>query len=655
MALAVPAAAASLAYLNARWRISHDLGLIRAGLTVRKILQQGENDHDLNLFSALEDLALDREKPKFRRNRKKKGLRSSERICLIFEGRTWTYKAVYDNVLQYAAWLNNTCSVKPRDIVAMAFTNSDQFIFLWFALWSLGCIPAFINYNLTGQPLIHSIKVSSARVVIVDPLVAAAFSQDVKSNLNSVEIVHFDDAVVRKIARESPYRAPDSARYLEKASEPSLLIYTSGTTGLPKPAIVACWKTIIGFTLINQWLSLTPEDRIYCAMPLYHASASLFGFLPVLNTGSSFVLSRKFSTAKFWPECRESGATVIQYVGETLRYLLASPPSDLDRQNNVRIAIGNGLRPDIWDQFKDRFGVPTIAEFYTATESTDGFWNLSSNSLSSGAISSRGLLRSLLARGRQAIIELDLETEEPIRDPSTGLCRLVPVSPTGEMVFNISDHQNRTPQERFAGYFNNTSASNKKIITDVVKKGDVWYRTGDLMVRDHEGQIYFSDRLGDTYRWKAENVSTNEVAEAMGRTFPIAEANVYGVQLPYHDGRAGCAAVVFKPHVTFPTHNKSDIVASNLMNDLASRLLSSGLPRFAVPVFVRVMKLEEMERTGNNKPNKQTLKVQGVDLDKYPEAGRERVWWLKDGGKSGGYVPFTMADWKALEGGRVRL
>jgi len=304
---------------------------------------------------------------------------------------------------------------------------------------------------------------------------------------------------------------------------------------------------------------------------------------------------------------------------------------NLDKQNNIRMAFGNGLRPDIWNRFKERFDIPEIAEFYSATEGTSGSWNFSRNDYSRGAIGRAGNLIKLLFGGSSVMVQLDWATEQPWRDPSTGFCKRVEVGEPGEMLYKL-DPDNIT--KNFQGYFNNSSSTESKIMRNVLEKGDAFFRSGDMLVSDAEGRMYFSDRIGDTFRWKAENVSTNEVSEVLGMHSKVTEANVYGVELPHHDGRAGCVAIVL-----------AEEPSEKLMQDLATHA-HEKLPRFAVPVFVRIAR--QMEITGTNKQQKHVIRAQGVDPEK---TGGDEFWWLK----GGTYVKFGKRDWEELNGGRVKL
>ena len=248
-------------------------------------------------------------------------------------------------------------------------------------------------------------------------------------------------------------------------------------------------------------------------MPLYHSSAAILGLCAALSGGNTIVIGHKFSTKSFWKEVRESNATMIQYVGETCRYLLAAPPDideltceNLDKKHNVRLAIGNGLRPDVWNKFKQRFGIQTIAEFYAATEGTSGSWNLSHNDFALGAIGRNGTFAKALLGTQLAIVAVDWESEQPWRDPKTGFCAKVGTGEPGELLYRLDADDIGS---KYQGYFGNEKASNSKIMRDVLRKGDAYFRTGDVVRWDSEGRWYFNDRIGDTFRWKSENVSTS--------------------------------------------------------------------------------------------------------------------------------------------------
>lgn len=334
---------------------------------------------------------------------------------------------------------------------------------------------------------------------------------------------------------------------------------------------------------------------------------------------------------------------MIQYVGETLRYLLAAPHEtdpitgeSMDKKHRVRVALGNGLRPDVWNKFKARFGVEYIAEFYGATEGSFATWNLSRNDFSMGAVGRNGWFYTAVVGRGTAVVQVDFTTDLPYRDPKTGFC--VPCKPgePGEFLFKLPE---KDLEKRFQGYYGDRAATNKKILRGVFKKGDAWFRTGDVMRWDDEGRIYFHDRIGDTFRWKSENVSTAEVSQELGLHPAVHEANVYGVQLAHHDGRAGCAAMIMNGEVASPSEE--------LLRSLSEHV-AKKLPRYAAPIFLRITRPGKMQTTGTNKQQKHDLRTEGVDPDK---VGGDELFWLQEGR----YVPFTKKDWEALKRGKVKL
>ncbi|KAF2007161.1 acetyl-CoA synthetase-like protein [Amniculicola lignicola CBS 123094] len=674
----LPAAAAGLAYLNGRHAFTYDLGLLSSFVSSQVHALLAEKKDVLNPFYVLENQAHSS---------------NGDHAWIIFHGKSWTYKEAYEMVLRYGSWLKSK-GVEPGEVVAMDFVNSEVFIWVWFGLWSIGAKPAFINYNLTGRPLVHTIKTSTARLVLVDEegkdkfaeevllehgfvarqpdattpserqaqygfedeegLVpssvkrhakAAPQARGVESNTytkpRKLEIFFFDQRLEAHIASLEPIRPPDSLRSNQKRHDMAMLIYTSGTTGLPKPAIMAWGKMNLASTFAAGWIPLKQTEIMYTSMPLYHSSASVLGVCAVLQGGSTICLSKKFSHKTFWPEIRASKATIIHYVGETLRYILTAPKSPLDKDHNVHIAFGNGLRPDVWNTFKDRFGVSTICEFYAATEAPSGMWNRSTNSFSAGAIGRNGTMAMAIMGSMLALVRIDPESEAGslLRDSTTGLCQVADWNEPGELLFKLDPNDIKA---KFQGYYGNEQATTSKVVRDVKKKGDAYFRTGDLMRWDKEGRWWFVDRLGDTFRWKAENTSTQEVSDAMGHFDAIEEANVYGVLVPRHDGRAGCAAAVFKN-----TGDAGKLPSAQMLKKLAEHL-HKELPAFAVPLFLRVTK--SILTTGTNKQQKAHLQKDGIDVKMVEESG-DVLYWLR----GGTYERFGMNDLHKIRSGQVKL
>ncbi|GIZ39320.1 hypothetical protein CKM354_000270700 [Cercospora kikuchii] len=632
---AVPAAAIA-AYLNGRYQITTDIWAITSAIWYQIFLKRLEKQDRVNVFYRFEELA-------------KTPTQAGKLFLVVPKDENepnaqteWTYAEAYALILKYARWLKETHGVRKEEIIAMNFKNTPQFIWLWFALWSLGAIPAFINSNLRDNAFIHCAKISTTRLLILDPEIAeealtneavAAFKPDNKGH--AIDTVILDTATQATIASLTPYRAPDSERSGVIVASTSLLIYTSGTTGLPKAANVAWGKSLSGVNFFPKLLGMKADDRYYTAMPLYHSSASILGVCQVLGPGSTVIVSKKFSPRTVMKQATETNATIMQYIGEMCRYLVSGPPTPYDKTHKVRLAFGNGMRPDVWQRFKDRFNIGTIVEFYGATEGPGASFVYSNNGFLRGAIGKSGVISSTLFGGNQALLKHDHETDMPYRNPKTGFCEKVATNEPGELCYwldpeNVSD--------KFQGYLGNDKANGSKIIRNVFKKGDVYYRSGDLQRKDSDGRWWFVDRIGDTYRWKGENVSTAEVSEALGTHAALQEANVYGVQLPNHDGRAGCAAIGLSEGQKFD---------ENLGAELATHV-RRRLPRYAVPLFLRLMK--EFEVTGTMKHQKVALRNQGVDPSKTES---DELYWLPPG--SDKYTRFTEGDWKKIAGGQAKL
>ncbi|OAA65808.1 long-chain-fatty-acid-ligase 1 [Niveomyces insectorum RCEF 264] len=624
--IAVPAAAAGLAYLNARSALWYDLFLVRSVVPAALALAWFARTGRVNIFYRLEHRA--------------KSPSTANRPFLLFEDHAYTYAQVYDRALRYGAWWKEKRGVQKDEVVAIDFMNSDTFLFLWLGLWAIGAKPAFINYNLRDHALVHCAKTANTRLLLIDPAVAEALTPAVRAGLPDMQLEVFLPATEAEARAMDATRYPDELLHETNGAAAAVLIFTSGTTGLPKAAVVSWAKLMTTGNFSLRWMGITKDDIYYTCMPLYHSSACLFCVSTVLHASATMALGRRFSNKTFWPDVRKFHATVIQYVGETCRYLLAAPPQrdpvtheDLDRKHAVRIAFGNGLRPDVWNRFKERFGIETIAEFYGATEGSMAIFNLSKNDFTMGAVGRSGWLYDLVMGHNVVHVPVDWATEMPLRDLSSGFSRRCKRGEPGELLFRLPAGD---ISARFQGYYGNRQASEAKVLRNVFRRGDAWLRTGDVMMRDAEGRTYFVDRIGDTFRWKSENVSTTEVAQAVGLHPDVLEANVYGVALPHHDGRAGCVALVLRGPPT-----------PALLQSLAGHV-EHELPRFAQPLFLRVVQDTSAHTTGTNKQQKNVLREQGADPDK---VGTDQLFWLQ----GNTYVPFARRDWDRLQGGQVKL
>ncbi|KAJ4363340.1 hypothetical protein N0V95_001113 [Ascochyta clinopodiicola] len=551
---------------------------------------------------------------------------------------------VHDKAVQWAHFFLEQ-GVKPGDMVGTYLTNSADFIVIWLGLWCIGCAPAMLNYNLKGDAMIHCLRIANVKVVLVDADAECAERfEEVRGKVEGelgVTPFTVDDALLQRIYSGRTDVPGDEYRENVSGFDPTCLLYTSGTTGLPKA----------GKFMINRYHERgNPDklpfdqtagpngDRWYCCMPLFHGTGGL-ATMAALTGGMSVAIGKKFSTSGFWDDIHDSNSSMFVYVGEAARYLLMAPPHPRERDHRLRGMYGNGMRPDVWMRFKERFNVPEVIEFFNSTEGVLAFVVHSKGPFTDTTVGHHGAIIRQALKDVYVPVSIDAETGELVRDPKTGFVKRNSYNEGGEILVGVPG------EEAFAGYYNNPSATKKKFERDVFKKGDLYYRSGDALRRDDDGRWFFLDRLGDTYRWKSENVSTAEVAEALGKYPGIGEAIVYGTLVPKHDGRAGCVALRLADGVDAKTFDWKALLEYG----------RSKLPRYAVPVFLRLILVGS--NTDNQKQNKGPLRLEGIDIDKYGEKvtnGQEDVvLWAKPGANS--YVRFTLEDLQALRDGKITI
>ncbi|KAI5856152.1 acetyl-CoA synthetase-like protein [Durotheca rogersii] len=621
-AASIAATAAGLTYLDGRFHLRQDWHDIRSRAAAAKLLQKAVQDKRVSPYYFFEARA--------------QAHPEKEAIWSRNHG-VHTYDATYRRANQFSRWFLDN-GVRPGDFVAFFMANSPDFVFAWLGLLAIGAAPALINHNLTRQALLHCLAISEAKLVLADgPPQLLERLDAVREDLaaQDVRIVNLADAR-SEIDTAVSERPPDELRDGVRPDSPFGLFYTSGTTGLPKACALPAAASFnygvsraCGFSYVQG-----DNQRYYDCMPLYHGTGGISGMTQLL-TGQTLCLAPRFSVSGFWDDVRDSGATWFVYVGETLRYLLAAPPSPRDRDHKVHSIYGNGLRPDVWKPFRDRFGIGTIYEFFNSTEGIMPLDNPARGDFRAHAVGHHGLLQRRRFQNVFVPVEIDVDTGDIARDPQTGFARRVPYSVGGEIL--VAQPPTITPP--FPGYYRNEEATSKKYVRDIFRKGDLYYRTGDALRRDDDGRWFFLDRLGDTFRWKGENVSTAEVSEVLGRYPGVSEATVYGVSLPNHDGKAGMAAIYVDPAVKNFDYN-------GLLKHARTHL-----PKYAVPVFVR--RIGARSATHNNKQDKMPLKRAGVDPE---QTGADPVLWVPDHAKGGeAYVPFSPADWDSLKGGRAKL
>lgn len=552
-----------------------------------------------------------------------------DNIAFLFEGQVLTYRDFDARANRYANWALAE-GLKPGDSVALFMQNKPDYVACWYGLSKVGVVTALINHNLTGQGLAHCVTLAKAVRVIVDADLAPLWAS--AAGLVGPEITAFAtggevagcadlDAALASVSTARPDRA---IRAGLAGKDLCLYVYTSGTTGLPKAAKLSHSRTQTMSRAFIGAVKGEERDRVYVALPLYHGTGGLCGVGVALNTGGTCVLRRKFSASAFWDDISDNGCTIFVYIGELCRYLINQPPHQKERAHRLKAIFGNGLRPDVWEKFQPRFNIPKIVEFYGSTEGNVAMANYE------GKLGAIGRIPKYL-EGKvfhTKLVKFDVDAEQVVRGPD-GFCLVAADGEVGEAIGKIGE----VARERFDGYGNDPAQTEKKILRDVFEKGDAWFRTGDLMKRDAEGYYYFVDRIGDTFRWKSENVSTNEVGEAIAVFEGVADANVYGVAVPHQDGRAGMAAITVDA-ATF------DLAAFKAHVD-------ANLPAYARPLFLRYAPAAEV--TGTFKYRKTDLVRDGFD----PGRVSDPLFFLD--AEAGAYVPLTQAVFDRIAAGGVRL
>jgi fatty-acyl-CoA synthase len=508
--------------------------------------------------------------------------------------------------------------------------NRPEYMALWLGVARAGGVTAFLNTNLRGPVLAHCVNIVKPVHVIVDADLIDAF-ETADPHLDRGPSLACLGAAPEGWTHLDPALAGLETANIAAGDRPKLTtmdkclyIYTSGTTGQPKAANINHYRTqaiMFGFAAA---MSIKPDDRMYVCLPLYHSTGNLIATGGPLVAGASTVIRDRFSASQFWDDVVDYECTIIEYIGELCRYLLNGPTHPKETEHRLRLACGNGLRPDIWQDFQTRFRIPRILEWYASTEGNAVFFNFDQKVGAVGRIP-KWAERKFVTE----VVRFDIDTEQPVRGEN-GFCIKCPPDQVGEVISQILNDPSK-PSQRFEGYADK-AATDKKILRDVFEKGDVWFRTGDLMKKDALGYFYFIDRIGDTFRWKGENVATSEVAEAL-TVFPgVKEANVYGVAIPGMDGRAGMVALVTEDGIDlegFHTH------------------IEQQLPSYARPIFLRIQ--DHIDATGTFKQRKIDLVKDGFDPGKI----NDPIYFADP--QKNAFVPLGAAHFQAINAGKIRL
>ncbi|OBB89650.1 long-chain-acyl-CoA synthetase FadD6 [Mycobacterium sp. 852002-40037_SCH5390672] len=520
--------------------------------------------------------------------------RYGDRIFLRFGDQQLTYRDANAAANRYAAVLAAR-GVGQGDVVAIMLRNSPNTVLAMLAAVKCGAVAGMLNYHQRGEVLAHSLGLLDAKVLIAEADLVSAVAECGGSG--STETLTVED--LERFAVSAPATNPATASAVH-ARDTAFYIFTSGTTGFPKASVMTHlrWlKALAAFGGIG--LRLKSSDTLYCCLPLYHNNALTVALSSVINSGATLALGKSFSASKFWDEVIANDATAFIYIGEVCRYLLNQPAKPTDRAHKVRVIAGNGLRPEIWDEFTKRFGIARVCEFYASSEGNAAFINVFNVPRSTGVFPMP-----------LAYVEYDPDTGAPLRDDN-GRVRRVPAGEPGLLLTPVNRLQ------PFDGYTDQES-SEKKLVRNAFREGDCWFNTGDVMSPQGLGHAAFVDRLGDTFRWKGENVATTQVEAALSSDDSVEDCTVFGVEVPRTGGRAGMAAVKLRGGAEFDGQS-------------LSRAVYDQLPAYALPLFVRVV--ESIEQTTTFKSRKVELREQAYG----PEV-KDPLYVLA--GRDEGYVPF---------------
>jgi citronellyl-CoA synthetase len=529
-------------------------------------------------------------------------IKNPQGIAILCEDNTITWQELNEQSNRVASKLKSD-GIQKGDCVSLFMQNRIGFVVSTLGIQKAGAIAGMINTNLGRQQLVHCINLTDSKKCIF----GEEQSESLKAVTSELNLEDGRDYLFVRDNGDTP--PPNWAVEIDLNDESlndenhettqavlmkdiALYIFTSGTTGLPKAAILTNKRIILSGAMTSKMLlRITNKDRIYNCLPLYHATGLMIGLGTAFQAGASTVIRRKLSVSAFWDDIRKYECTSFVYIGEFIRYLMSQPKSTKDKFNPIRCIVGNGLRPDIWPDFKERFNIERIGEFYGASEGNGAFANILNKECTVG-----------MGIAPAKLVQFDVAADELIRD-SEGHCIEVPAGETGLLLFEI------TKTSQFDGY-TSKDATNNKIIHNAIIEGDQYFNTGDLMrtvdVGFAFGQTHyqFVDRVGDTFRWKSENVSTNEVGELINSFEDIIFTNIYGVEIPGSDGRAGMAAIVLK----------EGLKLKSLDLQALSDHIKDSLPSYARPLFIRVLK--ELPTTTTHKLQKNDLRDQAYHLDK---------------------------------------
>ncbi|KIW98213.1 uncharacterized protein Z519_01797 [Cladophialophora bantiana CBS 173.52] len=680
-AAAVAATGISM-YLDAKYSIRADIAQLQGAKHLQKFVEDLYKEHgedDWSFYHVLHSTYAENH--------------HTDKEAFVFEGRAWTYREFREEIGRLAEAFERL-GINNRTVVGMFVNNSPEFVIAWWALYKLGAIAAPVNTSITGTHIKHCLKVSEAEFCITTyelygTLIKALVRDESHPGSPTQESSPFPRVILYDYSSYAPIRADLQENVLLKHEElppvtPEMAdfpkhkrpkvgptdaaqyLFTSGTTGMPKALI---WP--LGYNRLSgnpqRWPGMQGSHRRwYICLPMFHGTASFAALPGALASSGTVILARRFSRREFWADVRRSRANAILYIGEMFRYLVQSPPDPRfpdEKNHGVDLAFGLGLAPSVWRAVRERFGIPWIVEYYSASEATISLLNSNKNDLGVGKVARWGPIMRSKWFGQSAfqIIRADFETGEVVRDPKTGFCIKAKPGEVGEAISKIVP-----PIQRRHDYVGEggVEATRKKSLRDVFEKGDEYTRIGDALVIDEDGFIQFRDRLGDTYRAKGHNISTTEVEAWLSRHPQITSVNVYAIPMNYYgyDGQLGCAAITL--HGASP--EQSDRAHQEIMSQLEHwlRTSESALPAYAVPRFVRILINDGAPQdsggmsgdSGSERVSMIMKKLKtGLRKDGFliPKGNKDRMFWIEKEGA--GYTPLTDAAIQRLLSGKAQL
>ena len=547
---------------------------------------------------------------------------NSNEPALFFRDNSWSWQALNQESNKISNYFLKI-GVKPGNTIAMMIENSPEFLFLTTGINKIQGITSLININQRKKALIHVFKISEPKWIVIDGDSLSAFNEvfkELKFDENNVFVINNPNEIKHDFISihkdlESISKANPNTTYNSYLGDMCMYIFTSGTTGLPKAALQNNARLLNPFGYLA--LDLTQNDVIYSPLPLYHSHAMVNGWGSVIHGGCAFVIRKRFSASEFWKDIKKYGVTCFLYIGELPRYLLNRPKSEYVKNTTLKKMLGLGLRKDIWEEFKSRFHINHVLEFYGATDGAGGLFNIEEIPGMIGRINTPGYIE---------IVKIDEETGEFFKDENNFYIKCTP-GETGMMIVKIEETSN------FLGY-KDENKTEERVLRKVFKLEDIYFNTGDLVTLHKDNWVSFADRYGDTFRWKGENVATLEVESIINCFDNIENSTVYGVEIPNSEGKAGMASIKLNDKHSFNLTEFSQFVSKNL-------------PRYAIPIFIRVN--DSFEFTGTHKLRKVNLRKQGYDVNEI----KDRIYFWDS--ISDSYKMFDREKYQNLMNSRIRL